>query len=492
MQRKSPTGARRSGKAGRRSALARRKVGFAASIIGGVAVTLILTVVAATIWHFRPGSNDADVASRLAGERWYAVTFRHTPIGHYRSEAGRTDEGDFEFRGTLHFKLVDDVDSRIEDRLVFARRSPHQLLRAEHASSRGDLNETRVVIADSKARIVESGSSRTLDADSDLELGDYLAVERWLANEAPEPGEVHAARSVDFDSLSIATDRWRVLANDAGEFEVAKEARAAAAAPGPTRVRVGNDLAPLRMDSGNLISLHRVEDEATARLWEQTPPLFASARHRVGVDRPIRNPQALKRLVVAVDGQDGHAVDWPGATDAGTLSAEADPRRPATNAELKATEAATVNYPANAPEVHDLASRAVGDLEGAREKANALTFFVHHHLQYRDTAGGRTVFDTIRDRTGDCTEFADLYTTLARATGLPARTVIGLAYLSESQAFALHAWNEVVVDGAWRGVDPTWGETRVGATHFPLPSDGALTAIAQLPGLRFRILETEY
>ena len=487
-----PTGRRETREAVRRLAFAPRRLGIAASVIGGGLVTLAVIVAAATIWKFRPATTDADVAEQLAGERWYAVTFRHTPIGHYRSEAGRTDAGDFEFRGTLHFKLDDDVDSRIEDRLVFDRRSPHRLIRAEHASTKGDRRETRVVIADNRAEIVESGSSRTLDADSDLELGDYLAVERWLATGAPDPGEVHAARSVDFDSLTIATDRWRVLLSDAGEFEVAKEVRAAAAASGPTRIRIGNDLAPLRMDSGDLVSLHRVKDEATARIWEQTPPLFGSARHRVEVDRPIRNPQALKRLVVALDGEDDRAIDWAGAPGAATLSAEADPMRPATPAELAAASAATVNYPANAAAVHDLASRAVGELEDARAKANALAIFVHHHLRYRDTAGGRTVFDTIRDGSGDCTEFADLYTTLARSAGLPARTVVGLAYLLESQAFALHAWNEVAIDGVWHGVDPTWGETRIGATHFPLPRDGALTAIAQLPQLRFRVVETEY
>ena len=475
-----------------RSASVPRKVGILASVIGGGLVTLALIVAAATVWHFRPATTDADVAMQLAGERWYAVTFRHTPIGHYRSEAGRTDDGDFEFRGTLHFKLADDLDSRIEDRLVFDRRSPHRLLRAEHASTKGERRETRVVIADSKAHVVESGSSRLIDADSDLELGDYLAVERWLATEAPRPGDVHAARSVDFESLSITTDRWRIVSNEAGEFEVAKEIAAAAAAPATTRIRMGNDLAPVRMDSSDLISLHRVKDEATARIWEQSPPLFASARHRVDVDRPIRNPQALKRLVVALDSDHDAAIDWPGTSSPSTLSAEADPRKPATTAEVDAAGAATVNYPADAPEVRDLANRVVGDLEDAREKANALTLFVHHHLRYRDTAGGRTVFDTMRDRTGDCTEFADLYTTLARATGLPARTVIGLAYQDDAQAFALHAWNEVAIDGAWRGVDPTWGETRIGATHLPLPTDGALTAIAQLPHLRFRVVETEY
>ena len=479
-------------KAVRSWAFARRKTGIAASIIGGGLVTLVLIVAAAMIWQFRPATTDADVAMRMAGERWYAVTFRHTPIGHYRSEAGQTDDGDFEFRGTLHFKLADDLDSRIEDRLVFDRRSPHRLLRAEHASSKGERRETRVVIADSKARVVESGSSRLIDADSDLELGDYLAVERWLATEAPEAGEVHAARSVDFDSLSIATDRWRVVTSEAGEVEVAKESGAVAAAPDTTRIRMGNDLAPLRMDSGDLISLHRVKDEATARMWEQNPPLFASARHRVEVDRPISNPQALKRLVVALHSEHGDAIEWPGTSGSNRLSAEADPRTPATAAELDAAGAATVNYPADAPEVRDLANRVVGDLKDAREKANALTLFVHHHLRYRDTAGGRTVFDTIRDRSGDCTEFADLYTTLARATGLPARSVIGLAYQGEAEAFALHAWNEVAIDGAWRGVDPTWGETRIGATHLALPSDGALTAIAQLPHLRFRVVEAEY
>lgn len=462
---------------------------LAASILGGLGVTLVLTVAAAVIWHFvGPGPTGADVAARLAGERWYAVMFRHTPIGHYRSEAGRTDSGDFEFRGTLRFKLTDDADSRIEDRFVFDRRSPHRLLRAEHASFKGGRRETRVVIADGKAEVVESGSFRHLHADSDLELGDYLAVERWLAAAVPESGEMQTARSVDFERLSIATDRWRVVASSAGEVEVAKEGGPETA---PTRIRMGNDLAPLRMDSGGLINLHRVDDEATARIWEQNPPLFASTRHRVGVDRPIENHQALKRLVVALESEQG-IVDWPGATREGTLTAEADPRKPATAAELEAAGAATVNYPADAPEVRNLANRIAGEIEDAREKANALTFFVHHHLRYRDTAGGRTVFDTLRDRSGDCTEYADLYTTLARAAGLPARTVIGLAYPGEAQVFALHAWNEVAIQGVWRGVDPTWGETRIGATHLPLPGEGALTAIAQLPHLRFRVVETKY
>jgi transglutaminase-like putative cysteine protease len=149
-----------------------------------------------------------------------------------------------------------------------------------------------------------------------------------------------------------------------------------------------------------------------------------------------------------------------------------------------------VRFPAAAPRLRKLAERAVGDLDEPAGRAAALAIFVHHHLRYRDAVGARTVWDTLAERAGDCTEFADLYATLARAVGLPARTVVGLAY--HRDGFALHAWNEVAVDGAWRGVDPTWGRTSLGAVHLPLPEGLALDVIAELPRLRLRVLEAEY
>ena len=86
----------------------------------------------------------------------------------------------------------------------------------------------------------------------------------------------------------------------------------------------------------------------------------------------------------------------------------------------------------------------------------------------------RTVLETISERSGDCTEFADMLTTLARAAGLPAQTVMGLAYSERSEAsLAFHAWNEVWVDGDWHAVDPTWNQLRADATHIPLPDNQA-------------------
>ncbi len=58
---------------------------------------------------------------------------------------------------------------------------------------------------------------------------------------------------------------------------------------------------------------------------------------------------------------------------------------------------------------------------------------------------------------------------MARAAGIPCREVSGLIYMGDSsQSFCGHAWNQVVIDGRWIPVDPTWGEIVINATHIAL------------------------
>ena len=67
-----------------------------------------------------------------------------------------------------------------------------------------------------------------------------------------------------------------------------------------------------------------------------------------------------------------------------------------------------------------------------------------------------------------CLEFTDLFVTLARVSGIPARSVEGYAYTGESEkkplSFAgdvLHAWPEYYSEDEkqWKMLDPTWGNT---------------------------------
>lgn len=74
-----------------------------------------------------------------------------------------------------------------------------------------------------------------------------------------------------------------------------------------------------------------------------------------------------------------------------------------------------------------------------------------------------------------CMEFTDLFITLARASGIPAREVNGFAYTDNPQiqplslvADVLHAWPEYWDEkkGVWIPVDPTWGNTTGGVDYF--------------------------
>lgn len=74
-----------------------------------------------------------------------------------------------------------------------------------------------------------------------------------------------------------------------------------------------------------------------------------------------------------------------------------------------------------------------------------------------------------------CTEFTDLFITLARAKGIPSREINGFAYTTDPQirplgiiSDILHAWPEYWDQErrAWIPVDPTWGKTTNGVDYF--------------------------
>jgi hypothetical protein len=74
-----------------------------------------------------------------------------------------------------------------------------------------------------------------------------------------------------------------------------------------------------------------------------------------------------------------------------------------------------------------------------------------------------------------CMEFTDLFITIARAAGIPAREVNGYAYTEKPDlqplglvADVLHSWPEYYdhEKGVWIPIDPTWGSTTGGVDFF--------------------------
>ncbi len=76
---------------------------------------------------------------------------------------------------------------------------------------------------------------------------------------------------------------------------------------------------------------------------------------------------------------------------------------------------------------------------------------------------------TLRSRHGDANERAQLFVALARAAGIPARTVSGIVV--DKGARYYHAWGEVMLQ-RWVGVDPTLGQFPTDASHLRLLAGG--------------------
>ena len=95
----------------------------------------------------------------------------------------------------------------------------------------------------------------------------------------------------------------------------------------------------------------------------------------------------------------------------------------------------------------------------------SLTRWVDIHVKNKVSVGIPTALTVLEDGTGDCNEHAVLLTALLRASGIPARMVVGLVELDGK--FLYHAWVEAWI-GEWFSCDPTQNAVGVDVSHIRL------------------------
>ena len=103
------------------------------------------------------------------------------------------------------------------------------------------------------------------------------------------------------------------------------------------------------------------------------------------------------------------------------------------------------------------------------QKVKYLIDFTYNYIEYDFTLSA-SIDEIVSNKTGDCTEYAQLFITLARHNGIPSKEVSGLVYNYDEDApgFSQHAWVEVWLNGGWTEVDPGWNEFNVDAGHIQL------------------------
>jgi transglutaminase-like putative cysteine protease len=72
------------------------------------------------------------------------------------------------------------------------------------------------------------------------------------------------------------------------------------------------------------------------------------------------------------------------------------------------------------------------------------------------SVGYASAAEVAASRQGDCSEFAVLAAAMCRAVGIPAKVVVGIAYVDDFagiQGFGGHAWTLAYVGSKWVGLD---------------------------------------
>lgn len=166
----------------------------------------------------------------------------------------------------------------------------------------------------------------------------------------------------------------------------------------------------------------------------------------------------------------------------------------ATDAEREENLKATPRYPAAHEKVKALAARAVKGATEDRQKVQRLLKFTDRHIPDNLDGEALTVLDLVAKPKGDCSAHALLFTALARAAGIPAREAGGWMYMGDDyKTFGGHAWNEVILDGHWVPVDPTWTQMQLDAGHIQEHgggTDGRLLE-SMIPGLKARVISVK-
>ena len=226
----------------------------------------------------------------------------------------------------------------------------------------------------------------------------------------------------------------------------------------------------------------RMEKEPIAKKLDESVDLLAATS--IKVDKDIGPVSRIEKLTLELTGLEDYPL--PEAARQKILSRKddvtvlelsrdrhSDKPTPLTEEERKENLKATATMQADHESIRKLAKEVIGDEKDPLKAAKLLEKWVYKNLRKTYDANADDALTVLENKAGDCTEHTLLFTTLARAAGIPARQVGGVVYVGgEHPSFGWHAWSEIHDGGQWVTVDPTFGQLYVDPTHIKF-SEGA-------------------
>lgn len=442
------------------------------------------------------------------GERWFGIIFNDQRAG-FAFVSVRGNRTGYELHGESSVKMSGFAFSRNASVRETYNVNPDLTLRSFTVNQTIDGTQMTVEGETSKAGVKtvidSSGTKKEKLLKYKGAVYPPMAMNLIPLLKGAEPGKIYHVSMLDAEAVKIKKVKITVIG---------------AETVGTTKaIHLQNDLYPVDNDiwvdfEGNTIKesvrdgwiVTQSEGEKIIRKFITEGALakrdFIVDYSLVRTDRPISRPSAVTKMVLELS-------DFP--ADARILSSPVQKavRRDdggiiytIDNSLLSAKEGATRDkepgdylkpedrIQSDNPALLASKSEIIGDEKDPEKIIEKLTFWVAAHV--KDSVSENTSpLDTIRKGEGDCLDHVRLYSSLARAAGIPTKIVLGLAYFQD-RGFLYHCWAESY-SGKWLPVDPTSGEVPANATHVKLAegdTDEDLLALSKFVGkIKAKVLE---
>ena len=228
----------------------------------------------------------------------------------------------------------------------------------------------------------------------------------------------------------------------------------------------------LKEESPAGMSMTRQSRQEAKFLPPRSVPLDMIAQAAIPLATPIASAQSLAAVELKLGGVNlaNFALDGGRQKLTGDrlqitredLTKLAATRIPVKEARLQTFLQPTAFMQSDHPSIMTLAARIVGAETNAMKAAVKLKDWVYRELAKEPTVSIPNALEVLQARKGDCNEHTVLFNALARAAGIPAKTVVGVVYLRG--AFYYHAWSEVWL-GRWVALDSVLNQFPADVTH---------------------------
>lgn len=384
----------------------------------------------------------------------------------------------------LRVRLLDsaqEIDTRAEyvldgyriEEFEYEFKSPSGVTRAEGVRRGGEL----------QIKIKSVSEERELDFPASVPLIPPSMLPKWLAGQKSEPGQSYNA--LIFDPALIITGSGQKSMNAVNSIAGAEMVDVPFLGSFET-VKVVTALPDIEFttwitDKGEAIkqifppSMTAYKDTKSNIMETELSEWDVAATTSIPSDTRLGNARDLSYMKVRIEGvgsdggfdfSDGYRQSWDGRTveiKSGEPSGINTYKLPYGGDKfrkyLKADELVQSTH-------MKIISKSREILDGETDSlraASKINDWVYANLKKKGSATIPSALDVLRTGEGDCNEHSALFAALARASGIPTKTVSGTLYIDGR--FYYHAWNEVFV-GEWVAADPTFGQLPADATHI--------------------------